>query len=129
MEMMNPKTTDEELYPDAKAVAKYSYSHIEAIHSGDGLLTTFMFKVKEDANISAKTAIKVHVTALSYWNNDVLNPVTVAGIEQPAPIVVNPEVNVTLPAQTKVTYDGQPHAVAATVPEGVAVEVKYNGKN
>lgn len=128
MEMMNPKTTDEELYPDAKAVAKYSYSHIEAIHSGDGLLTTFMFKVKEDANISAKTAIKVHVTALSYWNNDVLNPVTVAGIEQPAPIVVNPEVNVTLPAQTKVTYDGQPHAVAATVPEGVAVEVKYNGK-
>lgn len=36
--------------------------------------------------------------------------------------------NVTLPAQTKVTYDGQPHAVAATVPEGVAVEVKYNGK-
>ena len=56
-----------------------------------------------------------------------LNPVTVAGIEQ-APIVVNPEVNVTLPAQTKVTYDGQPHAVAATVPEGVAVEVKYNGK-
>ena len=129
LEDMQTKFSDNETYPDAKALARYSYGSPISSFTGDGLLVKLFFKVKQDVNVPVKTAIKLYVPILSCLNEaGGMDPVTIAGINQMAPVVVNPDVNVTLPAQTKVTYDGQPHAVVATAPEGVDVEVKYDGK-
>ena len=97
-------------------------------YTGDGVLFTCTFQVKEDVQGPVKTALELDVYNLQYLvetETDVNTYDREVKEVKNASVAINPEVELSLSNLTT-TYNGQPQGVTVS-PSDLAVEVTYNG--
>ena len=120
--MSNPKYT----YPGTDDLAVAASSANSVSYTGDGVLFTCTFQIKDDVEGPVKTTLELDVYNVKYLDETdlTLYDREVEAVKN-ASVAINPEVTLSL-SNLSTTYNGQPQGVTVS-PSDVAVEVKYNG--